>query len=397
MNYKSKLLFEITSIVLTTAVLFLGPSISNDVYSQGTEKKVLRLGYFSNINHAQAVIGLGNGDYQKALGENIEVKPHVFNAGPSAIEALFANQIDASYIGPNPAINGYVVSGGKDLRIVSGATSGGAVFIVRNDSGIQSTKDFANKKFASPQLGNTQDVALRKYLLDNGYKTTEKGGNVQVSPVANADILTLLLKKDIDGAWVPEPWGERFIKEANSRLFVDERDLWPDGKFVTAHIIVRTDYLKNNPDVIKKLLAAHINETQWINSHKEEALKQYNTELKRLTGQTIPEDVLAKALTRLDLTWDPIKSSLFKSANDAFDVGFLGKTRPDLSGIYDLTLLNEVLKEKGLNPVGEETTTVQNNATTTTSPNSTGNFKTNTSLTSGNLTATVASTNATIN
>ena len=396
MNYKSKLLFEITSIVLTTAVLFLGPSISNDVYSQGTEKKVLRLGYFSNINHAQAVIGLGNGDYQKALGENIEVKPHVFNAGPSAIEALFANQIDASYIGPNPAINGYVVSGGKDLRIVSGATSGGAVFIVRNDSGIQSTKDFANKKFASPQLGNTQDVALRKYLLDNGYKTTEKGGNVQVSPVANADILTLLLKKDIDGAWVPEPWGERFIKEANSRLFVDERDLWPDGKFVTAHIIVRTDYLKNNPDVIKKLLAAHINETQWINSHKEEALKQYNTELKRLTGQTIPEDVLAKALTRLDLTWDPIKSSLFKSANDAFDVGFLGKTRPDLSGIYDLTLLNEVLKEKGLNPVGEETTTVQNNATTTTSPNSTGNIKTNTSLTSGNLTATVASTNATI-
>ncbi|HEY7108482.1 MAG TPA: ABC transporter substrate-binding protein [Nitrososphaeraceae archaeon] len=397
MNYKNKLLFAIASIVLTAAVLFLGPSISNDAYSQGTEKKVLRLGYFSNINHAQAVIGLGNGDYQKALGENIEVKPHVFNAGPSAIEALFANQIDASYIGPNPAINGYVVSGGKDLRIVSGATSGGAVFVVRNDSGIQSTKDFANKKFASPQLGNTQDVALRKYLLDNGYKTTEKGGNVQVSPVTNADILTLLLKKDIDGAWVPEPWGERFIKEANSRLFVDERDLWPDGKFVTAHIIVRTDYLKNNPDVIKKLLAAHINETQWINSHKEDALKQYNTELKRLTGQSIPEDILAKALTRLELTWDPIKSSLFKSANDAFDIGFLGKTRPDLSGIYDLTLLNEVLKEKGLKPVGEETTTIQSNATTTTSPNSTGNIKTNASLTSGNLTATIALTNTTNN
>ena len=223
-----------------------------------------------------------------------------------------------------------------------------SVFVVRNDSGIQTTKDFANKKFASPQLGNTQDVALRKYILENGYKTKENGGSVQVLPVANADILTLLLKKSIDGAWVPEPWGERFIQDANSRLFLDERDLWPDGKFVTAHIIVRTDYLQNNPDVIKKLLGAHIDETQWINDHKDEAIIKYNDELKKLTAQTIPESVLKQSMTRLELTWDPIKTSLFQSANNAFDIGFLGKTRPDLSGIYDLKLLNEVLTEKGL-------------------------------------------------
>ena len=179
------------------------------------------------------------------------------------LKLFFAKQIDATYVGPNPAINGYIVSGGKNVKIVAGASSGGAVFVVRNDSGIQSPKDFAGKKFASPQLGNTQDVALRKYLLDNGYKTKEKGGNVEVIPVKNPDILTLMLKKEIDGAWVPEPWGEKLIKEGNARQFLDERTLWPNGKFVTANIVVNPEYLRANPDVIKKFLEAHVNETQY--------------------------------------------------------------------------------------------------------------------------------------
>jgi NitT/TauT family transport system substrate-binding protein len=369
----------IVSATLIVIGLITGLSISNHAYSQGTEKKVLRLGFFPNINHAQAVIGVGNGAFQKSLGDNIVIKRFIFNAGPSAIEALFAKQIDATYVGPNPAINGYIVSGGKDVRIVAGASSGGAVFVVRNDSGIQSPKDFAGKKFASPQLGNTQDVALRKYLLDNGYQTKEHGGNVEVVPAKNADILTLLLKKQVDGAWVPEPWGERFIKEANSRLFLDERDLWPDGKFVTANILVRTDYLQNNPDVIKKLLASNVDETQWINTHQDEAIKQFNIELKKLTGQIIPEDVLKRSLPRLELTWDPIISSLIKSANDAFDIGFLGKTRPDLSGIYDLKLLNEVLKDKGLQTIDESSragnATTAANATLTTASNTTNATK----------------------
>jgi NitT/TauT family transport system substrate-binding protein len=327
------------------------PSISNHGFSQDVGKKVLKIGYFPNINHAQAVIGIGNGDYQKILGNNIEVKPFIFNAGPSAIEALLGKQVDVAYVGPNPAINGYVVSEGKNVKIIAGVSSGGAIFVVRNDSGINSTKDFAGKKFASPQLGNTQDVALRKYLLDNGYKTKDKGGNVEILPVKNADILTLLLKKEIDGAWVPEPWGEKLIKEGNSRLFLDERTLWPDKKFVTANIIVNPEYLKQNPEVIRKLLEAHVNETLWINSHKEEALKKYNTELKRLTGQTIPDEQLSEAFSRLELTYDPIKQSLFKSASDAFNVGFLGKSKPDLSGIYDLTILNEILKKKELEQI----------------------------------------------
>jgi NitT/TauT family transport system substrate-binding protein len=358
-NYMDKKFRSVKSIIISiifgTILMF---PILQQSFSQTEEKKELKIGYFPNINHAQAVIGIGNGDFKKILGDNIEIKPFVFNAGPSAIEALFAKQVDITYVGPNPAINGYVISEGKDVRAIAGATSGGAVFIIREDTGINSPTDFANKKFASPQLGNTQDVALRNYLLEHGFKTVENNGNVYILPAKNADILTLFLKKDIDGAWVPEPWGERLIKEANGKLFLDERDLWPDGKFVTGLIVVRTDYLQNNPDVIEKLLKAHIEETQWINNNKEEAIKTFNTELKKITGQTIPEDQLKESLTRLEFTYDPIQQSLYKSANDAFNIGFLGKSKPDLSNIFDLNILNKVLKEKGLATINSTTAEV---------------------------------------
>jgi NitT/TauT family transport system substrate-binding protein len=343
----------ITFIIMGLLIFF--PLIQQQSFSQSEVKKELRIGYFPNINHAQAVIGIGNGDFKKVLGENVDIKPFIFNAGPSAIEAIFAKQVDVTYVGPNPAINGYVISNGEDIRAIAGATSGGAIFVIRAGTNINSASDFANKKFASPQLGNTQDVALRTYLLENGYKTVENKGNVHVLPAKNPDILTLFLKKDIDGAWVPEPWGERLIKEANGRLFLDEKDLWPDGKFVTGLIVVRTDYLKNNPDVIEKLLKAHVEETEWINNNKEEAIKTFNTELKKVTFQTIPEDILREALTRLEFTYDPIQQSLYKSANDAFEIGFLGKTKPDLSNLFDLTLLNKVLKEKGLTTINSTT------------------------------------------
>src|ERR671932_1390407 len=159
-----------------------------------TSVKTLRIGYYPNINHAQAVIGFGNGDFQRALGNNIKVQTFIFNAGPSAIEALLAKRIDVTYVGSNPPVNGYVVSDGKALRIIAGAASGGASFVVRNDAGINSPKDLAGKKFASPQLGNTQDIALRSYLTKNGYKTVENGGNVTVVPTKPSDIFTLMLK-----------------------------------------------------------------------------------------------------------------------------------------------------------------------------------------------------------
>lgn len=343
--------FGVAAAIAVAVVATSLPSFSFGGFNNSNnnaESDVLRIGYFPNINHAQAVIGLGRGDFQKALGDDIEVRGQLFNAGPFAIEALFSNQIDVAYIGPNPAVNGYDVSEGKALRIISGAASGGSVFVVRNDAGIDSTADFAGKKFSSPQLGNTQDVALRKYLLENGYETSENGGNVDVLPATkNAEIVTLMLRKDIHGAWVPEPWGAKLVNEADARIFLDERELWPEGKFVTAHIIARTDYLESNPETIKKLLKAHVDQTAWIRDNPDEAIAIFNEELEELTGRTIPEDEFRAGMSRMELTWDPLSESLFQSADDAFVIGFFDE-RPDLSGIYDLELLNEVLREEGL-------------------------------------------------
>ena len=347
-----KIKFGIAGIIIAIIIVLSfnvnsGNQLPHNVDSSGD---VLRIGYFPNINHAQAVIGLGNGDFQKELGD-VKVETQVFNAGPSAIEALFADRIDVTYVGSNPAINGYIKSDGQGLRIIAGAASGGAVFVVRNDSGINSAADFAGKKFASPQIGNTQDVALRSYLLKNGYKTTENGGNVTIIPANNPDIVTLFLKKSIDGVWVPEPWGAKLVKESNGKILVDERDLWPNGKFVTSQIVVRTDCLKNHPDVMKKLLEAHVDETTWINNNKDRVGQVFNVQLEKLTGKKIPADEFQNAFSRLEITYDPIKESLYTSANNAFELGFLGDKKPDLSNIYDLTLLNQVLDEKKLSTI----------------------------------------------
>ena len=332
---------------------------NNNNNGLNSQSRTLRIGYFPNLNHAQAVIGLQqDGDFQKILNTNsndttkdVRVESFVFNAGPSAIEALFGGQIDVAYVGPNPAINGYLASNGQGLRVISGAASGGASFVIRNDSGIKSVNDLGGKKFASPQLGNTQDVSLRKYLVDNGFNTVDNGGNVTVVPVTPADILTLMLKNEIDGAWVPEPWATRLVKEANARIFVDERELWsPDGKFVTANIIARTDYLNENPDIVKQFLQAHINKTIWINENKDqEVITAFNGALKKITGKTIPDDEIRDALTRLEFTFDPVEESLFKMADNAYELGYLGngRSKSDLSNIFDLTILNDILAGMG--------------------------------------------------
>ena len=365
-NRGRQIVLVFTMIIVTVALISAPISIAS-AQSIGNEKKTLRIGYFPNITHSQAVIGLNNGDYQNTLGDNVTVETFRFNAGPSAIESLLADRIDATYIGPNPAINGYLLTGGEDVRVISGASSGGASFVVRNDSGIETVNDLGGKKFASPQLGNTQDVALRKYLIDNGFNTVDNGGNVTVLPIANADILTVFLKGEIDGAWVPEPWATRLVQEAGGKVFLDEKTLWPDGKFVTGNLIVRTDYLRDNPEIIKKLLEAHVDETLKINNDTAAAAKEFNSQLNKITGQEISEAVLNEAYSNLELTYDPLKLTLFKSANDAYDLGFIekGKDRPNLSGIYDTTLLNEVLAEKGLETIDDSGAT--NNATNSTS------------------------------
>jgi NitT/TauT family transport system substrate-binding protein len=312
---------------------------------------VIRVGYFPNITHAQALIGMSaeRNDF-KALGAKIDVK--IFNAGPEEIEALFAGELDLAYIGPNPAINGYVKSKGEAVRVIAGAMSGGAVLVVRADANVKDAKDFAGRRVATPQIGNTQDIAMRYYLLSNNLAPVEKGGNVTIVPAQNPDILTLFLKKEIDAAWVPEPWGARLVKEGGGKILLDERDLWqPDRKFTTACVIVSPKFLRAHPDLVRRWLTAHVELTQWINANPADAKRIANAEIKRLTSKALPNDELDDAWSRLDVTYDPLSASLFSSADRAFALGFLGKTKLDLSGIYDLSLLNQVLAEKKLSSV----------------------------------------------
>ena len=331
--------------VCTLCIVVLSLAIVPFGWAQNNVQTI-RVGAFPNLTHAQAMVGKANGWFDHAMGPQVKIQWTSFNAGPSAIEALFAGAIDMTYVGPNPAINGYVRSNGEALRVVAGAASGGASLVVRNDSGINRAEDFHGKRVASPQFGNTQDVALRNWLKNHGLKTNDKGGDVQIVPMANPDQLTLFLRKDLDAAWAPEPWATRLIHEGNGRLLVDERSLWPNGQFVIGLLVVNTKFLKTHRDLVKNWIRAEVDLTDWINAHPAEAKKLLNTQILRETGKALPPIVLDEAFSRMQVTYDPLHTALNTAAEQAFADGFLGRTMPDLSRLYDLTLLNEVLAEK---------------------------------------------------
>lgn len=314
----------------------------------GNRLTEIRVGYFPNLTHSQAVIGAARGTFQDSIGPDIPIKFTVFNAGPSAIEALSAGAIDITYVGPNPAINGYLRSNGKNLRVVAGACSGGAVLVVRSGAGIHKPGDLSGKRLATPQLGNTQDVALRHYLAVNGLKTVEKGGTVRLTPIANPDIYTLFKRGEIDGAWVPEPWGARLVREAGGRVFLDERTLWPGGRFSTTIVVVSEKFLREHPDLVKKWIEAHVELTLWIQANPAEAKSVVNSEIKRLTGKELPLPVMDDALARMMVTYDPLYGTLEEMARGAYDAGFLGDKKPDLRLLCDLRLLNQILRKRGL-------------------------------------------------
>lgn len=307
----------------------------------------LRLGYFPNVTHAPALVGVANGTFQRHLGE-VELETTVFNAGPSAIEALFSDAIDATYIGPNPAINGWAMSAGDALHIIAGTTSGGAGLVVRPE--IETIDDLRGKTIATPQLGNTQDVALRYWLQHHGYAIDRQGGgDVVVLPIPNSEIITGYGSGAIDGAFVPEPHLSLLSEELGARLLLDEADEWPDGEFVTAHLIVRSEFLAQHPDLVTNLLAAHIELIDFVNEQPESARELVNTQLESLTGNRLRESVLTAALANLTFTVDPIARSLYGSADHAIQVGLLDPV--DLTGIYHLTPLNELLQAQGQAPV----------------------------------------------
>jgi NitT/TauT family transport system substrate-binding protein len=328
--------------VVLAAILICGTGL------QAEQLKELRLGHFPNLTHAQAVYARATGKFQSAVG--VPIQWTAFNAGPSAIEALFSDAIDMTFVGPNPAINGYLKTKGKKFVIIAGAASGGSGLVLRSDSGIKTEADFNDKTIATPQLGNTQDVAARIWFAEKGYRLTEKGGRLALVPLSNPDQLTMFRKKQIEGAWTVEPWVSRLEIEGGGILFLDEKTLWPNGRYVTTHLIVNKAFLANHQDTVKKLLAAHVEVTGEITADTKAAAVILNAELKKETGKALPEAVVTRAMTRVEFTWDPITSSLYKNAESAHRVGFIRKN-PDLAGIYDLKLLNEVLNERNLPPV----------------------------------------------
>ncbi|MFC9972810.1 ABC transporter substrate-binding protein [Spirillospora sp. NPDC127200] len=304
----------------------------------------VRLGFFPNITHATALVGIKNKTFEKHLGAGVKLRTQSFNAGPAAVEALFAKGIDATYVGPNPAINAWAKSKGKAVKIIAGAASGGVALVVKPE--ITSVADLRGKRIATPQKGNTQDVALRHWLKTQGLKTDlAGGGDVKVIPQENSLTLQSFAEGKIDGAWVPEPFASRLRLESKGKVLVDEKSLWPGGKFVITHLLVRTDFQKEHPELVEKLLEAHVEANQFINDDKAAAAKVANDQLNALTGKPLKPEVLESTFDNVEFTNDPIASSLTGGAEHAQDVGLLEPV--DLKGIYDLTVLNSILKAGG--------------------------------------------------
>jgi NitT/TauT family transport system substrate-binding protein len=307
----------------------------------------VRVGYFPNMTHAQALVGKERKVFEQRLGVPIDWKS--FNAGPSAMEALLAGQLDLAYVGPNPAVNAFMRSRGKSLRIIAGAASGGAALVVPRDSAVNGAADLKGKKVAAPELGNTQDVALRYWLKKQGLAI---GRDLQVVSAKNPEIFIFFQRRQVAAAWVPEPWLTRLVQEGNGRILVDERTLWPEGKFPTAILVARTEFLQANQDMVRRFLGAHLEIGEWIGKHPREAKAAINAQLQALVGKPLPEKVLDEAFSRVLLTHEPLMNPLLQSATRAGELGYLPREsvfpRSRLREIFDLTLLNGLLKERRL-------------------------------------------------
>ena len=312
---------------------------------------VVRIGFFANVTHAPALVAQQLRLFETFLGKDgTQIQYVLFNAGPAAIEAMKGGAIDVSYIGPNPSISGYTTTGGTLLRIVSGATSGGASLVVKPS--ITSAAQLKGKKIATPQLGNTQDVALRSWLKDQGLSTsTTGGGDVTVIPTDNAQSLTLFKKGDIDGAWVPEPWASRLVLEAGAKVLVDEKDLWPGGQFVTTDIVANQNFLARYPGTVRSILQANNSAIKYIAANVQASKDVVQQQITKWTGKPLPDAVITRSWGNLRFTWDPLATTLSKDADDAVSAGLLTLGPNKLAGIYDLRLLNQVLAAAKARPV----------------------------------------------
>jgi NitT/TauT family transport system substrate-binding protein len=337
------------TIALVVATLTLGlvagaaTAKTDKAAAQSTEPVTLRLGYFANVTHAPALVGLEGGILKQKLGKNVTLEPKIFNSGTDAIEAIQADALDASYIGPSPTITAWTQFD-KGVRVISGAASGGAFFVVKPD--INTAADLEGKTVASPQLGNTQDVALRTWLKQQGLSTdTAGGGDVSIKPQDNATTLTTFKSGDIVGAWVPQPWAARLITEGGGKVLVDEATLWPKGQYVTTQIIVTTKFLKAHPDVVQQLVNAQVASNDYIKNNTADAQSLVQQGIANATGKPISGDLVIASFKDIEFTNDPIASSLVKVNKDQKALGF--PAADSLKGLYNFSYLNNALKTAG--------------------------------------------------
>nr|WP_199528052.1 aliphatic sulfonate ABC transporter substrate-binding protein [Kitasatospora sp. SolWspMP-SS2h] len=302
----------------------------------------VKIGYFANLTHGTALVGLKQGIFQQELG-GTQIKTQVFNAGPAEIEALNAGSIDIGWIGPSPSINGYTQSGGKSLKIISGSASGGVKLVV-NPEKIPTLDDLKGKKIATPQLGNTQDVALLNYLAEKGFKVDAQTGDGDVKVLRTDNKVTPDAYKSgsIDGAWVPEPTASKLVT-LGAKVLLNEKDVWPDKKFVITNIIVSQKFLTEHPDVVEAVLRGSVKTNAWIKANSDQAKSVANDQIKADAGNALDASILDPAWQDIDFIDDPLANTLQAEADHAVTAGLLKK--PNLAGIYDLTLLNKVLKE----------------------------------------------------
>ena len=327
---------KIRSAIYAGIVAVAAISIVAAIYESGSvgDENKIRVAYFPNVGHAVPIVGTETGIFLKGLENNTTIETKLFDSGPQVIESLFANSIDVAYVGPGPTINGFLKSEKQDVRILAGAASGGASFVVHPNSEINSVDDFPGKRIAAPQIGNTQDVSLRHYLSQNNLKSADKGGSVVVLNIPNPDIYTLFIKGEIDAAWVPEPWATILVLEQGGKRLFFEEELWPQKQFASVLLIGRTAYLEENPKIIKSWIDSHAETVNWINANPNEAELVFNKFLKKTLGQSLPDQVVTESLSNLEITSDPIDESIYIFAERADSLGYLGRHGYDLEGIF---------------------------------------------------------------
>jgi NitT/TauT family transport system substrate-binding protein len=295
----------------------------------------IRIGYFANLSHAQAVLGVASGDFARAVAPS-KLETRVFNAGPSLIEALFAGEIDIGYVGPGPVISGHARSRGEGVRVVAGAAANGVVIVARKGSGIVSMTDLAGRRVGTPQLGNTQDISARHYVA------TMLGQDLSsVIPIDNAQQAGLFARGELDAAWVPEPWGERLIEETGATLVAEEKDLWPNGEFALTVVVTTPELLAKRPDVVEAVLRVHRDITRRLVEYPQAEVGALGDALFALSGKRLAPGVIGTAIRRVKFTDEPLEGTLATFATWTHDLGFDRRTT-DITGLVDTTVLRKL-------------------------------------------------------